>query len=254
MVSMKGITKLFGNFAANDNIDFSVEKGEVHALLGENGAGKSTLMNILSGLYHMTSGEIEIDGQKAQIDNPIDARTYGIGMVHQHFMLVEAMTVAENIMLCLNEKSFVLDIASAKKRIRDLSEAYALDVDPDKYIYELSVGEQQRVEIIKQLCIKAKILILDEPTAVLTPDETKGLFDVIRLLNQEGHTIIFITHKLKEVMEICDRITVLRSGRNVAVVRKDETTMSELGYYMVARNIVEDRVPLSKWSAMKSSV
>ena len=245
MVSMEGITKVFGEFVANDNIDFSVEKGEVHALLGENGAGKSTLMNILSGLYRMTSGEIIIDGSRAQIDNPIDARAYGIGMVHQHFMLVEAMTVAENIMLCVNEKSFVLNIGKAKKMIRDLSAAYALDVDPDRYVYELSVGEQQRVEIIKQLCIKAKILILDEPTAVLTPNEAKGLFDIIRLLKKEGHTIIFISHKLKEVMEICDRITVLRGGKKVAVVNKSETTMDELGYYMVARNVAQDRVPVS---------
>ena len=245
MVSMEGITKVFGNFIANDNIDFSVEKGEVHALLGENGAGKSTLMNILAGLYRMNSGEIIIDGNRAQINNPIDARSYGIGMVHQHFMLVEAMTVAENIMLCLNEKEFVLDINRTKKMIRDLSAVYALDVDPDKYVYELSVGEQQRVEIIKQLCIKAKILILDEPTAVLTPNEAQGLFDIIRLLKKEGHTIIFISHKLKEVMEICDRITVLRAGKRVAIVKKTETTMSELGYYMVARTIAQDRIPSS---------
>jgi simple sugar transport system ATP-binding protein len=245
MVSMEGITKTFGEFIANDNIDFSVEKGEVHALLGENGAGKSTLMNILAGLYRMTSGEIVIDGVRAQINNPIDARAYGIGMVHQHFMLVEAMTVAENIMLCLNEKQFMLNIGKAKKMIRDLSAAYALDVDPDKYVYELSVGEQQRVEIIKQLCIKAKILILDEPTAVLTPNEAQGLFDIIRLLKNEGHTIIFITHKLNEVMEICDRITVLRAGKKVATVKKAETTANELGYYMVARNVVQDRTPVS---------
>jgi len=240
-LSMEHISKYFGTFCANKDISFAVSKGEVHALLGENGAGKSTLMNILSGLYQMTEGKIYINGEEVIIRNPEDARKCGVGMVYQHFMLIPAMTVTENVLLSMNEKGIVLDFEKTRKKILELSRKYNLEIDPDKYIRDLSVGEQQRIEIIKVLCADANILVLDEPTAVLTPKEAEGLFDIIRLLVNEGHTIIFISHKLKEIMEICDRITVLREGEKVCVVNKDETTLEDLGNYMVGRRVNLDR-------------
>lgn len=238
---MEHITKRFGDFTANKDVTFSVRKGEVHALLGENGAGKSTLMNILSGLYQSTEGTIYIDGKKASIHSPQDARALGVGMVYQHFMLIPAMTVTENVMLSMTQHGLVLDFDKTREKIRALSQKYRLEVDPDKYVRELSVGEQQRIEIIKVLCADARLLVFDEPTAVLTPAESEGLFEIMRLLIQEGHTIIFISHKLKEIMEICDRITVLRLGEKVCVVNKADTTVEDLGNYMVGHKVALDR-------------
>ena len=240
-LSMEHITKRFGSFTANRDVSFSVRKGEVHALLGENGAGKSTLMNILSGLYQSSEGEIYIDGKRVSIQSPQDARALGIGMVYQHFMLIQAMTVTENVMLSMSQHGLVLDFDKTREQIRSLSQKYNLEVDPDRYVRDLSVGEQQRIEIIKVLCADANILIFDEPTAVLTPAESEGLFEIMRLLIREGHTIIFISHKLKEIMEICDRITVLRAGEKVCVVNKSETTVEELGSYMVGHKVAMDR-------------
>ena len=240
-LSMEHITKRFGNFTANRDVSLSVRKGEVHALLGENGAGKSTLMNILSGLYQSTEGEIYLDGRKVSIRSPQDARALGIGMVYQHFMLIQAMTVTENVMLSMNQRGIVLDFEKTREKIKALSRKYHLEVDPDKYVRELSVGEQQRIEIIKVLCADARLLIFDEPTAVLTPAESEGLFEIMRLLIREGHTIIFISHKLKEIMEICDRITVLRLGEKVCVVNKADTTAEDLGNYMVGHKVALDR-------------
>lgn len=240
-LSMEHITKRFGTFVANHDVCFSVRKGEVHALLGENGAGKSTLMNILSGLYQSTEGEIYLEGKKVSIQSPQDARALGIGMVYQHFMLIPAMTVTENVMLSMSQHGFVLDFEATRKQIRTLSQKYQLEVDPDRYVRDLSVGEQQRIEIIKVLCADAKLLIFDEPTAVLTPAESEGLFAIMRLLIQEGHTIIFISHKLKEIMEICDRITVLRAGEKVCQVNKSETTVEDLGSYMVGHKVAMER-------------
>ena len=242
-LSMEHITKRFGNFYANRDVDLSVRKGEIHALLGENGAGKSTLMNILAGLYQSTEGEIWLDGTKVEIHDPQEARRLGIGMVYQHFMLIQAMTVTENVMLSMNERGLVLDVEGTRKRILELSEKYRLEVEPDRMVRDLSVGEQQRIEIIKVLCAGAKLLIFDEPTAVLTPAESEGLFDIMRRLIQEGHTIIFISHKLKEIMEICDRITVLRSGKVAGVMEKASTTAEELGSCMVGRRVSLDRCP-----------
>lgn len=244
-LSMEHITKRFGTFYANRDISFRVRQGEIHALLGENGAGKSTLMNILAGLYTSTEGDIYIDGKRADIRNPQDARALGIGMVYQHFMLIQAMTVIENVMLSMGQNGLVLNFEETRKKIQMLSEKYHLDVDPDRLVRDLSVGEQQRIEIIKVLCADARILIFDEPTAVLTPSETEGLFAIMRRLIQEGHTIIFISHKLKEIMEICDRITVLRTGQVVGVVDKKDTTAEELGTYMVGRKVSLDRYPSS---------
>lgn len=244
-LSMEGITKRFGSFVANNGVNFSVAKAEVHALLGENGAGKSTLMNILSGLYQMNEGHIYIGGQQATIKKPQDAKKWGVGMVYQHFMLVQAMTVVENVILSMSQGGVLLGRAQVRQKIADLSQKYGLDIHPDKLVSELSVGEQQRIEIIKVLCANASILILDEPTAVLTPGEAEGLFEIIRKLVQEEHTVIFISHKLKEVMTICDRITVLRQGKLVGTVNKADTTADDLGDYMVGRKIVMDRIPPS---------
>jgi len=247
LLRMENITKRFGDFAANDQVNLTVRCGEVHALLGENGAGKSTLMNILSGVYRMDEGTIYLHGKPVNITNPIEAYNHKIGMVFQHFMLVQAMTVTENIMLSTNAAGFRLPVAKTKKLIQEFSERYDLGIDPNKRVSDMSVGEQQRVEILKVLCANSELLILDEPTAVLTPDETQRLFDVIRrLVNEENHTVIFITHKLKEVMEICDRITILRRGKNVAVVDKVNTTAEELGSYMVGRRVSQDRFSEAK--------
>ncbi len=221
-LEMKGITKVFGSLRANDEIDFCVEEGEVHALLGENGAGKSTLMNILYGLYAPTSGEIFIGGKQVAINDPLDAVAKGIGMVHQHFMLIPALTVIENVALGQRGGGQVLDLKTAAEEFSALAKRFNLDVDPWAKVSTLSVGQQQRVEILKALSHNVKILILDEPTAVLTPQETRGLFDTMRMLKQRGHTIIFISHKLMEVMEICDRCTVLRQGEKVATTPLSE--------------------------------
>lgn len=206
----------FYGIPANDHIDLSVEESEIHALLGENGAGKTTLMNILYGLYHCDEGEIWWNGVKQDFQKPLDAIACGIGMVHQHFMLVRPMTVLQNIILGMKVESYPFikkkDIA---KKIKALSQKYGLAVDVDKRIDELSVGEQQRVEILKALYRNAKLLVLDEPTAVLTPQETEVLFSVLRSLKEDGHSIILISHRLAEIMEITDKITVLRSGKEL---------------------------------------
>jgi len=239
VLELRGITKSFPGVLANDHINLTLEKGEIHALLGENGAGKTTLMNILYGLYSQDEGEILVRGQAADINTPNDAIALGIGMVHQHFMLVPVMTVTENVMLGIEPTrgGVFLDQAQVAARIRKISEAYGLEVDPGAYVKDLSVGIQQRVEIIKILYREADILILDEPTAVLTPQEVEGLFRILQTLIEKGKSIIFITHKLKEVMEVAQRITVLRSGRTVGTVSPKDVDPGKLAAMMVGREV-----------------
>lgn len=239
VLELRGITKTFPGVLANDHINLELQQGEILALLGENGAGKTTLMNILYGLYKPDEGDILIRGNKIIIHSPNDAIEHGIGMVHQHFMLVPVMTVTENVMLG-NEPTrngIFLDKARVAKNIREISAQYGLDVDPDSYIKDLPVGIQQRVEIIKVLYRKADILILDEPTAVLTPQEVDGLFKILSTLIEKGKSIIFITHKLKEVMSVADRITVLRTGRTVGTVSPKEVNPQKLASMMVGRDV-----------------
>ena len=212
ILEMKHITKRFASVVANEDVNLSVKKGEVHALLGENGAGKSTLMNCLYGMYDSYEGEIWFNGQKVVINDPKQAIALGIGMVHQHFMLIPALTVIENVVLGLKENKQVLDLKAAAERFTELGKRYNMEIDPWVRVEQLSVGQQQRLEILKALYRDAKLLILDEPTAVLTPDEVDGLFDMMNKLTSEGHTVIFISHKLNEIMKICDRCTVLRQG------------------------------------------
>jgi ABC-type uncharacterized transport system ATPase subunit len=239
LLELLGITKRFPGIVANDHVDFELAKGEVHALLGENGAGKSTLMNILYGLYHPDEGEIRLDGKRIRIDSPRDAIDRGIGMVHQHFMLIPVMTVAENIVLATEPtKGPFLDLASAEKRVRELSSQYGLTVRPEAKVASISVGMQQRAEILKALYRGAEILILDEPTAVLTPQEASELFTIIRSLQEGGKSIIFISHKLNEVLEIADRITVLRQGKKVDTVPREGATREGLARLMVGREVV----------------
>jgi ABC-type uncharacterized transport system ATPase subunit len=239
VLELRGITKAFPGVLANDHIDLTLEQGKILALLGENGAGKTTLMNILYGLYKPDEGQIFIKGEEVDIHEPNDAIHMGIGMVHQHFMLVPVMTVTENVMLGVEptHNRIFLDKQRVKGKIKKISEQYGLEVDPDSYIKDLPVGIQQRVEIIKVLYRDAEILILDEPTAVLTPNEVEGLFKVLRVLAENGKSIIFITHKLKEVLELCEKITVLRSGRVVSTVMPGETTQKELASMMVGREV-----------------
>lgn len=236
---MKGITKRFPGSLACNNITFEIQPGEVHTLLGENGAGKTTLMNILYGLYHSQSGEIYFRGHQVSIRSPRDATTLGIGMVHQHFMLIPRFTVTENIILGLpSRKGFLLEKRSAQARIYKLSQKYKLQVDPNAYIWQLSVGQQQRVEIIKALYRGAKtVLILDEPTTSLTPQEVRELFNTICAIKKEGTAVIFISHKLNEVMEISDRITVLRDGCVVGTVPVNDADPVELARMMVGRDM-----------------
>jgi ABC-type uncharacterized transport system ATPase subunit len=237
-LELKGITKRFGSLVANDRIDLSVSPGQVHALLGENGAGKSTLMNVLYGLLQPDEGEILLDGKKVQFHSPKDAIAAGIGMVHQHFMLVPVFTVAENVTLGMEETrpSGLLDRRKARRDVRELSRRYGLEVDPDALVENLPVGIQQRVEIIKALVRDASVLILDEPTAVLTPAEAEDLFRIIRQLKDGGTSIVFISHKLKEVQEIADTITVLRRGAVVGQ-KAPSATEDELAAMMVGRNV-----------------
>ncbi len=237
-LEMRGITKRFPGVLANDHVDFDVHAGEVHALLGENGAGKSTLMKILYGLYQPDEGEIYINGQRVTIHSPSDAIRLGIGMIHQHFMLVETMTVAENVALGLpSSRGLLTDLDVVSQRILELADIYGLRIDPHAYIWQLSVGQQQRVEIIKALYRGASLLILDEPTAVLTPQEVEELFAIMRQMTQDGHALIFISHKLHEVIEISDRVTVLRDGRKIGTRPTSETTKAALANWMVGREV-----------------
>ncbi|EEG51762.1 ABC transporter ATP-binding protein [Enterocloster asparagiformis] len=235
-VEMKQIRKEFPATLANDNVDFTAYKGEIHALLGENGAGKSTLMNILTGVLRPDGGEILINGARVSMKSPGDALALGIGMIYQHFKLVKPFTVAENIVLGM-EQVKILKTQALEQQVKALSEEYKIDINPASAIWQLSIGEQQRVEILKVLYRKANILILDEPTAVLTPDEVRELFGTLRNMAAMGCTIIFITHKMNEVMEFADRITVLRDGRLVKALKKEETTEQELAQLMVGREI-----------------
>jgi simple sugar transport system ATP-binding protein len=239
LLELEGITKQFPGVLANDRIDFDLMKGEVHALLGENGAGKSTLMNILYGLYHPDGGAIRVNGEPIRISSPRDAIDRGIGMVHQHFMLIPVMTVAENIVLATEPRTGpFIDMEGAKERVRDLSRRYGLAVNPDAKIQAINVAQQQRVEILKALYRGARILILDEPTAVLTPQEAMELFEIVRSLTEQGESVIFITHKLNEVLEIADRITVLRRGKRVDTVPREGATEEALARMMVGREVL----------------
>ncbi len=238
-LELKGISKRFPGVVANDRVDLVVEDGEIHALLGENGAGKTTLMNVLYGLYHADEGEILIDGRPVRFEGPGDAIAAGLGMVHQHFMLIPVFTVTENIILG-NEPTEALgwlDRGRARTRVEELSQRYGLEVPPDAVVEELPVGVQQRVEILKALYREADVLILDEPTAVLTPQETEELFEVMRSLKEGGKSVIFITHKLKEVLAVADRITVLRGGKVVGTTTPQEASEEDLASMMVGRSV-----------------
>ena len=238
VIEMKEITKKFGDFVANDHINLSIQKGEIHALLGENGAGKSTLMNMLAGLLQPTSGEIVVNGESVTIDSPSKSSQLGIGMVHQHFMLVEAFTVAENIILGTETvKNGVLDLKQATKDIEELSKKYGLTVEPHAKVADISVGMQQRVEILKTLYRGADILIFDEPTAVLTPSEIAELMDIMKNLVKEGKSIILITHKLDEIRAVADRVTVIRRGKSIETVEVAGATSADLAEMMVGHSV-----------------
>ena len=239
VLELRGITKAFPGVLANDHIDLTLEQGEILCLLGENGAGKTTLMNILYGLYKPDEGEILVRGEKVDIRGPNDAIARGIGMVHQHFMLVPVMTVTENVMLGVETTrgGVVLNRDDVARRIEEIGASNGLDVPAKAYIKDLPVGVQQRVEIIKVLYRNAEILILDEPTAVLTPQEADELFKILRTLTEQGKSIILITHKLREVMDVADRITVLRLGRTVGTVKPKETDQQHLASMMVGRDV-----------------
>lgn len=242
LLRMDRITKRFGSLLADDGVTFEVRSGEIHALLGENGAGKSTLMNVLYGLHQPDSGQILVDGQAISIGSPHEAVAHGIGMVHQKFMLVPNLTATENVILGMrSEREPLLDLATARNRLVQLAREYELDVDPDVSVWQMSVGAQQRLEILKALFRGARILVLDEPTAVLTPSEVGGLFRVMRLLASEGRGIIFISHKLSEVTEVSDRITVLRHGKVTGNLLTRDATAHELATMMVGRDVSLDR-------------
>ena len=239
MLEVRNIKKAFGDCVANEDVSLSVKKGTIHAIVGENGAGKSTIMKIVYGFYRPDSGEVLVDGKPVHIRNPHDAIALGIGMVHQHFMLVDTMTVAENIVLGAETGSVVnLDIDQAEREIKDLSDGLKLGVDPSAYIEDLSVGAQQRVELLKALYRDAKILILDEPTAVLTPQEVEDFFDILRRMKAQGKTIIIITHKLDEVLAVSDEVTVMRDGRTVGHKMTSETSAADLARMIVGREVL----------------
>jgi ABC-type uncharacterized transport system ATPase subunit len=241
VLELRGITKRFPGVLANDHVDFDLRRGEVHALLGENGAGKSTLMNILYGLYRPDEGEILLNGKPADISSPHGAIAAGIGMVHQHFMLIPVMTVAENIVLASEPRrnGVLLDTAGAERRVRELAAQFSFHIDPHALVRDITVGQQQRVEILKALYRGADILILDEPTAVLTPQEAVELFEILRRLVAEGMSVIFISHKLNEVLDIADRITVLRRGRKVDdTIPAEGATEAGLARLMVGRDVL----------------
>lgn len=238
IIEMLNITKEFPGIKANDDITLRLKKGEIHALLGENGAGKSTLMSVLFGLYQAEKGKIRKDGKEVKINNPNDANALGIGMVHQHFKLVEIFTVLENIILGVEPNNMgFLKKEEARKKVVDLSEKYGLRVNPDALIEDISVGMQQRVEILKMLYRDNDILIFDEPTAVLTPQEIKELLQIMKDMAEEGKSILFITHKLNEIMEVADRCTVLRKGKGIGTVNVGESSKEELSKMMVGRDI-----------------
>ncbi len=238
-LELRGVTKRFGSLVANDGVDLDLRAGEVHALLGENGAGKSTLMNVLYGLHQPDEGEVLVRGEPVRIDSPRRAIELGIGMVHQHFMLIPVMTVAENIVLADEPtRGALLDRAAARERVRELSDRYGLAVDPDAVVEDVTVGQQQRVEILRALYRGAEVLVLDEPTAVLTAQETAELFAVLRELKRRGAAVVFISHKLGEVLEVADRITVLQRGRKVATLDAADATEPELARLMVGREVL----------------
>lgn len=238
VIEMKEIVKKFGDFTANDHVNLTVHKGEVHAILGENGAGKSTLMNVLYGLYRPTSGTIAINGREVVLTSPKHAIELGIGMVHQHFMLIQPFTVTENIVLGVEpKKGIVLDKAEARKRVVELSEKYGMKVDPDAKIEDISVGMQQRVEILKVLYRGADTLILDEPTASLTPQEIDELMEIIRNLTADGKSVILITHKLKEITACSDYCTIIRAGKYIQTVKVGEVDENKLAALMVGRDV-----------------
>jgi simple sugar transport system ATP-binding protein len=240
VLEMRGIRKEFPGVVANDDVSFDVRRGEVHALLGENGAGKSTLMNILYGLYRPDAGEILLNGKRVVFSSASDAIDAGIGMVHQHFMLIPVMTVAENVVLGTEpvKDGVLLDEAAAEKRVADMAKTFNFAVEPGALVEDIGVGQQQRVEIMKALYRNADLLILDEPTAVLTPQEASDLFEILRTLRQEGISIVFISHKLKEVLEIADRITVLRRGKTIETVPRAGATEETLARAMVGREVL----------------
>ncbi len=235
-IELRGITKVFGSIVANKDVNLTVNRGEILSILGENGSGKTTLMNIIAGIYFPDHGQIFIDGSEAVIRSPRDAFSYGIGMIHQHFKLVDVFTAAENIVLGLEEKER-FNMQRSARRIREISEQYGFEIDPEKKIYEMSVSEKQTVEIVKALYRGAEILILDEPTAVLTPQETRKLFDVLRRMRDSGKAIIIITHKLHEVMALSDRVSVLRKGEYIGTVRTAETNEAALTEMMVGKKV-----------------
>jgi simple sugar transport system ATP-binding protein len=246
LLELRGITKRFPGVVADDRVDFDVRPGEVHTLFGENGAGKSTLMRVLYGLYKPDEGEIRLNGELVTITSPADAIKHGIGMIHQHFMLVSTLTVAENVALGVrSSRGPLTDLGAVSKRINELSERYKLEVDPDAVIWQLSVGERQRVEIIKALYRNVSLLILDEPTAVLTPQEVSDLFAVLRQMVADGRGLVFISHKIREVLELSDRITVLRGGRKIGTVSPAGITPHQLAEMMVGHTLPSEEVPPS---------
>ena len=233
-IELKGVTKRFGDVIANDNVNLTVRKGEILSILGENGSGKTTLMNMLSGIYFPVEGQIYIHGEPVTIASPKDAFEHGIGMIHQHFKLVDLFTATENIILGLEGK---LDIAEASKKVKEICDKYGFDIDPNQKIYDMSVSQKQTVEIVKVLYRGADILILDEPTAVLTPQETDRLFQVVRNMRADGKAIVIITHKLHEVMALSDRVAVLRKGKYIGTVKTSEATAQSLTDMMVGRAV-----------------
>ena len=241
-IELKNITKRFGEVVANDSVDLSVKHGEILSVLGENGSGKTTLMNMISGIYFPDEGQIFVDGEEVSICSPKDSFALGIGMIHQHFKLVDVLTAAENIILGLEGKS-VLDMKKVVQDIQEVTERYGFELDPNQKIYDMSVSQKQTVEIVKMLYRGANILILDEPTAVLTPQETEKLFTVLRNMRDQGKSIIIITHKLNEVLALSDRVSVLRKGKYIGTVETKNATAESLTEMMVGKNRSEYRAP-----------
>ena len=234
-IELKNITKVFGKVVANKNINLVANRGEILSILGENGSGKTTLMNMISGIYFPDEGQIFIDGKEAVVTSPKDAFDYKIGMIHQHFKLVDVFSATENIVLGMNDGKY--NLKKSKEEIRAISEQYGFELDLDKKIYSMAVSEKQTVEIVKVLYRGADILILDEPTAVLTPQETEKLFNVLRRMRDDGKAIIIITHKLNEIMAVCDRVTILRKGKYINTVNTNDITKEDLSEMMVGRKV-----------------